>query len=291
MTTDRQLTPVAQQVVPALREKQRIERRSRPLTAIVWMSAAVVASALLFLGAHAVATDEVTSRLTAQGQERDRQISGIQDQLKSVCRKVTDPAELTPQEREGCYRAENSIPPVPAPVTVTQAPPSGSGLTTQQVQGMIAAALAQVPRPLTVEQVAAVAQQVFATNAPALAATPEKIATAVSSFCAGDACRGPAGVKGDNGRDAPPVTDEQLRAQVNAFCAENNGCVGPPGIRGPQGISVVSFSDPQFNPDDASQCRIGVTLIDPDTTRTHVEYFRVPLAFCAPALKVTPAQR
>lgn len=287
MTTEEKLTPTAQQLVPALREQQRIERRSRPLTWTIAAAAVVGAAAIVFLGAHALATDEVTSQLQTKGQERDRQISGIQDQLKGVCRKVPNPASLTPEERDGCYRAENSIPPAPpAQVTVTQVP-GRSGLTVSDVQTLIAAALAQVPRPLTVEQVSVVAQQVFATNAPAIAATPEKLADAVSGFCAQDACRGPQGAKGE---PAPAVTDEQVRAQVDAYCAANNGCVGPPGIRGAQGISVQSFSDPgpkraapgPLGPPDTAPCTITVTLIDPETTpMSHpTQTFNVPVSFC-----------
>lgn len=279
MTTDEQLTPVAQKLVPALRQKQRIEGRSRALTYMVRTAGLAVVAGVLYLLAHAQATDETTSRLDAQGQAQNEQIAGIQDQLKGVCRKVDDPAKLTPAEREGCFRAENSIPPVP--VTVTTQAPGVPGLTANEVQTRIDAALAQVPRPLTVEQVAAVAQQVFATNAATLS-TPEKIASAVSSFCAGDACRGPEGKKGTDGAPAPPVTDEQLRAQVNAFCSENNNCQGPPGLQGAQGISVVSFSDPQPDPADPSKCQVVVTLIDPEDTRTFPSTFNVPSAFCLP---------
>jgi hypothetical protein len=283
MTSEEKLTPAAQLLVPALREQQRIERRSRPLPWTMVAAAAVGAAAIVFLSAHALATDEVTNQLQVKGQERDRQISGIQDQLKGVCRKISNPSSLTPEEREGCYRAENSIPPVPAQVTVTQVP-SRSGPTLAEVQSLIAAALVQVPRPLTVEQVAAVAQQVFAANAASLGPSPEKLADAVSGFCAQDACRGPQGAKGEA---APAVTDEQIRTQVNAFCAENGGCIGPPGKtgdRGAQGISVQSFSDPHADPNDSSKCVITVTLIDPETDpMSHpTQTFNVPRVFCLP---------
>lgn len=282
--TSEKLTPVAQQVIPALRAKQRIERRSRPLTWVIWMAAAVVVLSVIWLGAHAVATDEVTGRLTTQGQVRDQQISGIQDQLKGVCKKVTNPASLTPEEREGCYRAENSIP--PAPVTVTQVPAAGPSYV--QVQAMIDAALTRVPRPLTVEQVTAAAQLVFAQNAASLSPSPEKLAQAVSGFCAQDACRGPQGAKGE---PAPAITNEQIYSQVAAYCAANNGCVGPPGkegARGPQGISVQAFSDPGpkrarpglADPPDTDPCIVTVTLIDPDTMQHPTESFNVPVEFC-----------
>lgn len=285
MTTDEQLTPVAREIVSNRRKQNRIEGRSRTLTWTIVAALVAVVVGVVYLLAHAQTTDEVTSQLAAQGRVRDAQITGIQDQLKSVCRKVANPASLTPQEREGCYRAENSIPP-PAPpaVTITQAPPAGSGPTVAQIQSMIDSALAQVPRPLTVEQVAATAQQVFALYAPGIAATPEKLADAVSGFCASDRCRGPQGAKGD---PAPPVTDAQLRAQVDAYCAANNGCVGPAGaqgLQGFQGISVQDFGDPEVNPADPSKCRIPVVLVDPgQNARTFKDYFNVPAAFCLPS--------
>lgn len=288
MTTDERLTPVAQDIVPKLRRRNRIEGRSRALTWSIVAAIVVVFAGVVYLLAHAQTTDEVTDRLAREGKARDGQISGIQEQLKGVCKKVTNPGSLTPAEREGCYRAENSIPP-PIPVTVTGAP-AQSGPSVSDVQGMISAALAQVPRPLTVEQVAATAQQVFSLNAPALAATPEKLADAVSGFCAKDACRGPQGAKGD---PAPAATDEQIRSQVDAYCAANDGCVGPPGktgARGAQGISVQSFSDPgpmrpapgPLDPPDTAPCTITVTLIDPETDpMSHpTETFNVPVAFC-----------
>jgi hypothetical protein len=282
-----QLTPAAQEIVPALRQKNRIERRSRPLTAMIVTAAVLVVSAFIYLVAHQAATDEVTDRLATQGQARDQQISGIQDQLKGVCKKVANPSSLTPQEREGCYRAENSIP--PAPVVVTQVP--AAGLSAAQVQAMINASLAQVPRPLTVEQVTAAAQLVFAQNAASLSPSPEKLAQAVSGFCAQDACRGPQGTKGD---PAPAITNEQIYSQVSAYCAANSGCVGPPGAagkngdRGPQGISVQAFSDPGprrdrpglTDPPDTAPCTVTVTLIDPETMQHSTEAFNVPVEFC-----------
>lgn len=289
MTTDeKKLTPLAQQLVPALREQNRIERRSRPLTAIIVAAIVVAFGGIVYLLAHAEATDEVTGQLQSQGQARDQQILGIQDQLKGVCRQVTDPNKLTPAEREGCYRAERDIPPASVTVTQPASPGQESGPSAAQVQTMIDNALSTVPRPLTVEQVAATAQQVFATNAPAIAATPERLADAVSGFCAQDACRGQQGAKGES---APAVTDEQLRAQVNAYCAANSGCVGPPGVAGatgaagPQGVSVQAFGDPESDPDQAGRCRIPVTLVDPDPAtgvHTFVRYFNVPAAFCLP---------
>lgn len=284
MTADEQLTPEARRIVPALRQQQTIERRSRALTVGIVASVAIVLAGLVWLFAHTSAADEVGR---AKDATHDQEITGLQDQMKGVCRKVVSSAQLTPAERDGCYRAENSIPPEPSTVT---AAPAQTGISAGQVQAMIAAAVAQVPRPLTIDQVTATAQMVYAANKP-LEATPERIADAVASFCSGDTCKGPPGVQGPSGAAAPPLTDEQIRAQVATYCAANNGCVGPPGApgaagpagaAGPQGVSVQSFGNPETAPDDATSCRVPVHLFDPKDDSQLTIYFSVPLAFCLP---------
>lgn len=64
--------------------------------------------------------------------------------------------------------------------------------------------------------------------------TAEEIFIAVSAYCANDACRGPAGA---DGTDAPAVTDEQIAAQVAAYCDARGECIGPMGPMGPAGAN------------------------------------------------------
>lgn len=68
------------------------------------------------------------------------------------------------------------------------------------------------------------------------------------------------GADGQNGADAPPVSDEQVAAQVAAYCDAHGQC----GTQGPQGVSVVRLD---FTVQDG-QCRAVVTLFDPATGNT-----------------------
>jgi hypothetical protein len=96
---------------------------------------------------------------------------------------------------------------------------------------------------------------------PTAAQLQPLVAASVNAFCAGNRCQGepgatvtgPPGKPGSNstvpgpaGKDAPPVTDEQLRTQAVAFftvycaqesepCRGKTGDPGEQGLRGPQG--------------------------------------------------------
>jgi hypothetical protein len=286
MTPDERLTPIAQELVPEIRRAQKIEGRKPVLSAVLVAAVVVLAGGLIYLFAATSAADQT---LQEQNGVRDKAISDVQDQLKGVCRKVVNPGQLSPSEKDGCYRAENSIPP-PAPSNAPVQQPVQVGLTVGEVRGLIADQVTALPRPLTIDQVTAVAADAAAKNKPkdGANATPDQIADAVASFCAGDSCVGRPGTNGEKGLDAPPVTDEQVRAQVAVFCAANNDCAGPPGAtgstgaRGPQGISVQSFKNPErADPaDPLSQCRVPYLLIDPATDAVTTDYFNVPSAFC-----------
>ena len=69
----------------------------------------------------------------------------------------------------------------------------------------------------------------------------------------------PAAFKGDpgqDGKDAPPVTDEQVAAAVAAYCSDGR-CDGKVG---PQGVGLVTID---FRRDDSGVCRSYATLVDP----------------------------
>jgi len=72
------------------------------------------------------------------------------------------------------------------------------------------------------------------------------------------------GADGRDGADAPPVSDDQVAAQVSAYCAAHGQCGGPQGPQGPQGVSVVRLD---FAVQDG-QCRAVVTLFDPASGNT-----------------------
>jgi hypothetical protein len=71
------------------------------------------------------------------------------------------------------------------------------------------------------------------------------------------------GQDGTNGKDAPPVTDEQLAAQVAAYCSDGR-CAGKDG---PQGVGVADFD---FQRDQDGVCQLVVILVNPadGTSRT-----------------------
>lgn len=180
---------------------------------------------------------------------------------------------------EKAAKAKQVITETPEPATAPV------GLTTGQVQQMISDRLADLPKPLTVDQVAATAADIYAKNKPADGknATPEMVAAVVSSFCANGACVGP---KGD---DAPPVTDAQILKQVAAMCeSREDKCRGPKGDQGAQGIS---FQRQYFARDSSGVCFSFVESYDPATNGTTTASSRAGDAACAepPPPSATPS--
>jgi len=168
-------------------------------------------------------------------------------------------------------------------ITEVPEPPAQVSVTTVQVQQMINDRLAGLPKPLTVEQVAATAADIYAKNRPADGkdATPEMVAAAVSAFCANGAC------VGKDGKDAPPVPDEQVLKQVAAYCnSREDKCVGGRGPQGPQG---VSFQRQYFARDGSGVCFSFVESYDPATNGTSTASSRAGDAACAEPAPATSA--
>jgi hypothetical protein len=127
------------------------------------------------------------------------------------------------------------------------------GLTTGQVQQMISDRLADLPKPLTVDQVAATAADIYAKNKPADGknATPEMVAAVVSAFCANDKCRGP---KGDQGAQG-------VSFQRQYFARDSSGVC----------FSFVESYDPATNGTTTASSRAGdaaCTELPPPATPT-----------------------
>lgn len=130
--------------------------------------------------------------------------------------------------------------------------PGTPGVTAAQVQAIVATAIRNYQPTLTsaqVEQIARVtAPKVVRPRdgrSPTEAELQPLVAVAVTSYCGEDRCVGK-GLKGDPGKDAPPVTDERLSALIDtslkAYCAQHNGCAGadstvpgPTGAKGDKG--------------------------------------------------------
>lgn len=72
--------------------------------------------------------------------------------------------------------------------------------------------------------------------------SPAAVYAAVLQYCTNTDCKGvngkdgTSGVDGAAGKDAQPITDEQIQAQVVAYCQANR-CRGEDGATGPQGVA------------------------------------------------------
>jgi hypothetical protein len=236
-TRDEELSPVAQELVPAIRQKQKIEKRRGFLNALIWASVAALAVAGVYAFASLTTEDDV---LRQTGTTNSKNINDLQDQMKGVCRKVSNPNQLTPQERDGCYRAENSIP--PSNVTITEQPNINiTGLSAAEAQDMINQSVANLPKPLTVDQVTAAATAVYQANKPK-EFTPEDIRQQVVLFCGINQCQGKQGIPGIDGKDAPPATPDEVYAQVDVWCKVDDRCRST--TPGPIGPSPPCLSEP-----------------------------------------------
>jgi hypothetical protein len=242
------LSPVAEEIVTAIRKKHRIERRRPVLNWTIGVAVVALAAAGLYGYASLTTADEITRTTTDQ---HTSEITDLQGQMKGVCRKVSNLNELTPEERDGCYRAENNIP--PPNVTITEQPNvTVNGLNAGEVQGMINQAVSNLPKPLTVDQVTTAATAVYQANKPK-EFTQADIIAAVTTFCGETQCQGKPGVQGEQGiqgnqgepgTPAPPATPEQILEQVTQYCAQSGKCVGS------QGVGIYSITGPSRRADD-----------------------------------------
>lgn len=199
--------------------------------------------------------------------------------LDDLCKQAGDLGDKLRSQTTLCPqagKAKAAIADQPPPAV-----PVGNNLTTGQVQDMITNSLAGLPRPLTIDQVAAKATEIYTQLD---AATPSKISAAVATLCANDACRG------QKGSDAPPVTDAQILAQVTAYCeARDDKCVGSPGKKGDQGAQGVSFQRQYFARDSSGACFSYVETYDPATNGTQTASTRAGDAACSePPPSATP---
>lgn len=67
------------------------------------------------------------------------------------------------------------------------------------------------------------------------------VLAAVTQYCANGICRGEGGVAGTN---APPITADQILAQVAAYCSDNNRCRGETGATGTAGANGTNARQP-----------------------------------------------
>lgn len=143
--------------------------------------------------------------------------------------------------------------PVPtvSPVTPPQLPDGLTSAQTAEVRSIVVTELAQQKVTLSPAEVTQIARAAAALVpkpkdgvTPTTAQLQAIAAAAVDVYCADGRCVGKPGeqgkpgdtVTGAPGKDAPPVTDEQLAARVAAYCAsDSHPCQGPTGPGGPEG--------------------------------------------------------
>lgn len=103
------LTPTAERIVADIDHLRRIDARQPVLNRTIVTAVVLMAMALALV---AVRSETRTSTLEELGSARDRDITAIREEMKTVCRAVPI-GGLAPAERDACNRAERGEPPVP----------------------------------------------------------------------------------------------------------------------------------------------------------------------------------
>lgn len=199
-----------------------------------------------------------------QGDRADRNERTAQTALDKASAAEQQAGEAVSAAKEANRRlAAAGKPTVPVPTITTPAPPVvvSDELSASQaaaVRVIVADQLGrqQVVLPAAeVSRIARVAAELVPRPAdgksPTAAQLQPLVSATVAAYCAGGRCVGAAGkpgepgkpgasVTGPPGKDAPPVTDEQLLAAAKAalatYCTQDsNPCQGPAGPMGPTG--------------------------------------------------------
>lgn len=117
------------------------------------------------------------------------------------------------------------------------------GLNEKQVRNIVQEEIARRNLTLTPEQVSIIATVAAKKiprprdgKTPTNAQIQPLVSAAVATFCANGACLG------KDGKDAPPVTADQLAATLAAYCEPRNGCIGKDGSDGSDGTNGRSVT-------------------------------------------------
>lgn len=205
----------------------------------------VGALAIILLGGWVAITQEGSNdrvdQLEAALLERDTTVSSVAQQAAD--QDAQRAAEINALRGQILAKGEEPV--------VPPAEPTSPGV--QVVPGEQGRPGERGPGPTDTQVRAAVADY-FAANPPQPGRTPTdvEVAAAVAAYCnARGGCRGPGGVPGAAGQDGqdgdtvvgpqgpagaqgPGPTQEQVAAEVAAFCS-TGACVGPTGPQGPAG--------------------------------------------------------
>jgi hypothetical protein len=204
------------------------------------------AVALLAIGVSWSMLQSQASTVRAQASEHkaDQAISQVTDLTGKV-----DANAQALAEANGRLVALGKAP-VPVPSPRPEPEPTPQGLTASQLDAVRSVVVeeldshdAQVPQA-TINQIAKAAGTLATTNLQA--GLQASVKAAVAAYCVGGKCVGPTGPSGrvgDNGKDAPAVTDEQLLAAATqalaAYCGQDSKpCQGPAGKDGVKGADA-----------------------------------------------------
>jgi len=243
----------------------RDQMRERRRTGIIWLAIALVLTMVL---GFAFRTDH-------RADDSDKRLAAADSQVEALRGQVGANGQLAQSAKEAADEANRRLaaagkPTVPVP---TEAPISPSASPQQQdeftadeaaaVRVIVADLISRTPAKVTQAQITQIAR-VAATLVPKpkdgktpTAAELQPIVTAtLAAFCVDDKCVGKTGSKGDKGepgKDAPTVTDEQLLASAKqalaVYCAqETQPCKGPQGepgasVTGPPGPAGRGVTD------------------------------------------------
>lgn len=265
MSPDQELLPSAEERMralpePPIRAVEAVRRGNRQMSLFLVISAIALAVAVVVAVFSIGSWGESENRANTNADAAARA-----NALASAAGTQANAATKAAEEANRRLRALGK-PTVPIPTVTVSQPPLviPDGLTAQQtiaVRGIIADELTRAHPDLTpaqVQQISRVAASLVPKPAdgktPTIAELTPLAQAAQRAYCADGRCTpepgkpGSQGSVGPAGKDAPPVTDEQLRpliaGELAAYCAQDSHpCRGSDGANGSEGQAGRSVTD------------------------------------------------
>lgn len=210
------------------------------------LAGAVVALtfALTWSLAKVPALEDEVGRSTQQNHQLDGKVKGLESKVDANAKAL----EQANARLIALGKAPEPVPADPSP------PAQPAGLTASQllaVRAVVSEVLESTDAKVSqasINQIARAAGKLAQDNLQA--GLPAAVRAAVDAFCAQDRCmgrpglKGPQGDRGERGKDAPAVTDEQLLAAATqalaTYCAgESKPCQGTAGV----GVKEITCRD------------------------------------------------
>lgn len=210
------------------------------------LAGAVVALtfALTWSLAKVPALEDEVGRSTQQNQQLDGKVKGLESKVDANAKAL----EQANARLIALGKAPEPVPADPSP------PAQPAGLTASQllaVRAVVTEVLESTDAKVSqasINQITRAAGKLAQDNLQV--GLPAAVRAAVDAFCAQDRCvgkpgdKGSKGDRGEAGKDAPPITDEQLLASsmqaLATYCAgESKPCQGPKGV----GVKEITCRD------------------------------------------------